>query len=83
MVICGDLFINIVYNQASWNLQTLYLTQTSYEHLKFNDGACSTVFYLCLGQKSGWQPPARSHIPGVVGVATLVRGLGAASFSQA
>lgn len=76
-------FINIVYNQASWSLQTSYLTQTSYEHLKFNDGACSTVFYPCLGQKSGWHPPAWSHIAGVVGIATLLRGLGAAPFSQA
>ena len=74
VVICGDLFIDIVYNQASWSLQTSYLTQTSYEHLKFNDGACSTVFYLCLGQKSGWcpRPPPEPH-PWGGGIATVVR----------
>lgn len=71
MVIPEDLFIDIIYNQASWNLQ-MSDTQTSYEHLKFNYGACSTMFYLCLEQKSGWY----CHT-------TLVRGMGAVSFSQA
>lgn len=81
MVIPGDLF-DTVYNQASWNLQT-YLTQTSYEHLKFIYGACSAGFYLCLGQKSGCPPPpAWSHIPGVIGITTLVRGVGAASLGH-
>lgn len=55
MVILGDLFIDIAYNQASWSLQ-MSDTQTSYEHLKFDYGACSTV-PLCLEQKSGWCSP--------------------------
>lgn len=46
MIIPDDLFIDIVYNQASWSLQ-MSDTQMSYEHLKFNYGVCSPMLYIC------------------------------------
>lgn len=60
----GNLFMDIIYKtQASRSLQT-WATQTSYEHLKFNCGACSAMFYLCLEQKNGWCPLPWATSPG-------------------
>lgn len=77
----GDLSIDVAYDQASWNLQ-LPDARTSYEHLKFNYGACSAMFSL-LRIEECLAPPAPRHVLRVVGVATLVRGVDAASSSQA